>query len=124
MPLHPNSIPQNTRRNSQQDFADLLRQWYDHTTESVMGDSALQKRTPWLWVQVGAYRCHLNADTKRQGVRKYLELVDRYTPDMAWPVRLNQQGKNINKICFGSDAERIRGFYLYVIPALEEETTI
>jgi len=124
MALNPYSIAKNTRCTSKQEFTQRLQQWYDHTTEHVIGISASRKQTAWMWVQVGLYECHLNADTNRDGIRKYLQLVDHHNPDAQWHVRLNQKGENINKIHFGPDAERIRGFYLYVIPALEAEVTI
>ena len=126
MSMTPNqhSIAQNTRCPSKQVFTQLLRQWYEHTNESVIGGAARRGQTAWLWVNVGAYECHLNADTMREGVRKYLELVDRHGVDAAWHVRLNQRGENINKIHFGPDANRIPGFYLYVLPALEAAVTI
>jgi len=77
-----------------------------------------------MWVQVGSYTCRLNADTKRDGVQKYLKIVDRHAPDAQWHVRMNQNGTNYNKIHFGHDVECIPGFYLYVVPALEAPTTI
>ena len=120
----PQSIAQGTRRFSKQAFTQVLRQWYDHTNENFIGPSAGRGQAAWLWVQLGAHACHLNADTKREGVRKYLELVDTHGPDTAWHVRLNQRGEHFNKIHFGPDAERIRGFYLYVLPALDGPATI
>ena len=124
MTSNPHSITQNMRCSSKQAFTQLLRQWYEHTNESIIGGAAQRGQTAWLWVRVGAYDCHLNADTKREGVRKYLEFVDRYVTGAAWHVRLNQKGENINKIHFGPNEDRIPGFYLYVLPALEIPMTI
>jgi hypothetical protein len=110
------SISQNSRCFSKEEFTIRLRGWYENTTEDIIGGAAPQGRAPWLWVQIGEVECHLNADTKRLGVRRYLELVERYGSTMLWPVRFNQSGININKVCFGPGAERIRGFYLFTSP--------
>jgi hypothetical protein len=118
MALQDGVIVQDTVCSSKQEFTTLLRRWYECTSEDVIGPSASQGRTPWLWLQVGDVECHLNADTKRLGVQRYLELVERHSPGMAWHIRLNQNGININKVCFGPGIERIRGFYLYVRPPL------
>jgi hypothetical protein len=118
-----NSIPPKTRCRSKQEFTDLLRKWYDHTDERVIGGSPEYNQTPWLWVQIGTFECHLNADTKRQGVREYLERVIRYSAGLEWRVCANQNGK-FNKVCFSPDAYPIAGFYLYVKPALSVETII
>jgi hypothetical protein len=124
MTLNPHSISQNTRCHSKQAFTQRLRQWYDHTNESTIGGSARRGQTAWMWAKVGEYECHLNADTQRAGVRKYLELVDLHGPDMEWHVRKNQRGENINKVHCGPNAERFQGFYLYVAPSLESPATI
>jgi hypothetical protein len=118
------SIPQNARCVSKEEFTIRLRRWYENTTEDVIGGNAPQGRTPWLWIQIGDVECHLNADTKRLGVQRYLEMVERYGSVMEWSVRVHQNGININKVCFGPRAERIRGFYLYTSPSFSAVGTI
>src|SRR5687768_10271642 len=98
---------------SKAEFHDALRQWLDTTTEETIGDAEFGQ-TAWLHVRDGGATYRLNADTKRQGVADYLQLVDRFGDDLKWTIRPNRDGRE-NAVGYGPDCETVQRFYHYVI---------
>lgn len=94
------------------DFVELLRWWLETTSEPTIGDLGSYSGRPWLRVRAGSTLCHLNADTSRAGVQRFLELVREHGGDLEWRVVANQRGK-VNRVAFGPAAERVKKFYLY-----------
>lgn len=102
-------------------FYDVLEQWLEHTHEGTIGggEGDHQGRAAWIWVAIGDHRCHLNADTTRQGVRELLQRRRAANGALAWHVSANQNG-TCNKITFGEGRTPIAGFYLYLRPPASE----
>lgn len=94
------------------DFVELLRWWLETTDEQTVGDVGTFGGKPWILVETGSVRCHLNADTKRAGVRRFLELHQQHGPQVEWQVIANARGA-VNRVAIGPEAEKVKGFYLY-----------
>lgn len=90
-------------------FLDLLRSWLA-SGEQTIGDSRFGG-TSWVRVRIGDTPCHLNADTRRAGVKSLLELVGAERPDFS--VVTNQRGTKINRVVIGTDKQPIEHLYLY-----------
>ncbi|MDO9107152.1 MAG: hypothetical protein Q7U57_19595 [Methylovulum sp.] len=56
----------------------------------------------------------LNPDTKRQGVKEYLDLLAKNQGNLPWVIVANANGR-MNKVAFGYDKVVIPGFYLYFV---------
>jgi len=90
-----------------------LQVWLESDDDSQIGDLDVQGRTPWIWVKDGVDLYNLHADTKREAVAKYLELVKENGSDLDWIVVPSQKG-NLTKVAFGPGKKIIPGFYLYL----------
>jgi hypothetical protein len=106
-----------------EDFIELLRWWFETTDEETVGDVEPFRGKPWTFVETASGRCHLNADTARAGVRKFLELAASNGSRLQWRVVANQAG-NVNKVAFGPDSETVKNFYLYTDTNLAAPTTL
>lgn len=119
----PSSIVRGTRCASKTDFVRVLQRWYDGTDEPTIGGVGSYGGKAWLWVRVGGYECHLNADTKRDAVFQFLEWARFRGSEYPWHVRANRKGV-CNKVVVHPQGIETPGFYLYVKPALPAETTL
>lgn len=97
-----------------QTFHNLLRDWFENSTEEIIGDPNVRGQLAWIWVSDGTQKYHLNADTKRLAVKEYLDLVEEYGNVIEWQIVPNNRGK-LNKVAFGSDRQTIKGFYFYLV---------
>jgi hypothetical protein len=102
-------------------FEARLRRWYELTDEARVGDESSFGGTPWVWVQQGARRFHLNADTTREGVGEYLAMLTR-EPELQWTVVRGRAGR-LTKVVFGHRQQGIPGFYLYAKASPAESET-
>src|SRR4051812_36055370 len=82
---------------SKAEFTELLRWWHETTQEKTVGDGGPFSGKAWIWVRAGGERCHLNADSNRDGIGRYLELARAHGPDLPWYVVANTRGR-VNKI--------------------------
>ena len=98
----------------QKAFNSWLLNWYKNTNEKTVGDVGNFGQQAFLWIEENEMKYRLNADTKREGVKEYLQLLDENNGSIKWVVVANLKGK-MNKIAFGDNAIKIRGFYLYLI---------
>jgi hypothetical protein len=105
------------------DFVELLRWWLETTDEQTVGDVGTFGGKPWVLVATGSVRCHLNADTKRAGVRRFLELHQQHGPQVEWQVIANARS-TVNRVAIGPDAEKVKGFYLYTDEELPSPATL
>lgn len=101
------SIPRGTRVQGKRAFARTLRRWLIDTREPTLGDVGAFGGKPWLRVEVGGRGFHLNADTTRAGVARFLEAG----PEGGWQVVANRRGR-VNKVVL-DDGEAISGFFFY-----------
>jgi len=65
-----------------------------------------------VWVKQLGWRYYLNADTTRDGVVKYIRLLDEAGGKLSWSVVPNERGVE-SKVAFGKERIVIPGFYLY-----------
>ena len=98
---------------TRQRFNELLKSWYQNNSEDTVGTCGDYGGVAFLWAVHDSNKYYLNADTKRSGVGEYLEMLKRYANNLQWSVVKNQNG-TMNKIAFGPEKKKIRGFYLYV----------
>ncbi len=108
---------------SKEEFTEVLQQWFLEAMEPTVGDVGTYGRRAWLWVTLAGHEIHLNADTKRNAVRRYLDLVRTHGAHMPWHVRPNRNGI-LNKVCVEPDGTETPGFYLYLRQPVEQQTTI
>jgi hypothetical protein len=115
-------LPPGTTCENRTAFADLLRAWFESSAETTIGEVGTFGGKALIHISLNGQACHLNADTRRDGVRRYLELVREHGADLAWTAAANNRGK-VNKILVGPHQEAIRFFYLYTdedLPATVE----
>lgn len=105
------------------DFVELLRWWLETSDEAAVGDVGAFGGKAWVYVEAGSARCHLNADTARPGVQRFLELVKEYGGDLQWRVVANEKG-TVNRVAFGPAAETVAKFYLYTDQKLAAPRTL
>ena len=96
---------------SRRQFDETLRAWLRDGEAPRLGE-AEYGGTPWLWVRSDTGElCHLNADTRREGVARYLALSSAGDP-VPWVPVTSARGSS-RKLGFGPDGLVIPGFYLY-----------
>lgn len=116
-------IDRDTHCESKAEFAELLRGWYDSTDEKTIGDlTAVTGVTTWVTVRTGGRDFRVHADTSRDGIRRYLELVGLHGPTLAWHVEPSRSG-NINKVCVEPDKSPTKGLFVYATTPLDEPAT-
>jgi len=96
-----------------QGFDSWLLNWYQSTNEKTVGDVGNFGQQVFLWVEDNGSKFRLNADTKREGVEVYLNILKENNSPLNWSVVANLKGK-MNKVAFGENKIKIRGFYLYL----------
>ena len=93
---------------SKEEFYRVLSWWVKLSKSETIGDiSKMNKNTPLIRLKVGSSFYYINADTKKNGVRVFLNNKDNY-----WYLIPNEDGK-VNKITNRLDKSSIEGFYLY-----------
>jgi len=95
-------------------FDAWLSNWYKNTNEKTVGEIGNFGQQAFLWIEENEVKYRLNADTKREGVKEYLDLLDENNNSIKWTVVANLKGK-MNKVAFGDNKIKIRGFYLYLV---------
>jgi hypothetical protein len=117
-------IAKDTRCSSKQEFEQLLRTWYDETEERTLGDLDTHPGvTSWIFVTASGHEVKVHADTNRDAVRRYLELVGERGPGLIWHVRHGNRG-TLNKVCIEPDATPTKGLFMYTVDALPERLEI
>jgi len=97
------------------EFHARLLRWFRETDEPVIGDPDTDRRTAWLWIRDGHRLARLFADTTREAVAGYLELLNENRGELEWTVVPSAAGQ-WTKIAMGPDRSVIDGFHLYVDP--------
>lgn len=98
---------------SKAQFHDCLREWLVHTNEIFVGPEGLSyKGTPWIYVNEGPQLFVLHADTQREAVGQYLELVSQYGDGIEWVLAESKRGK-MTAVVYGPEGLRLTSFYLY-----------
>jgi hypothetical protein len=97
------------------EFHSRLRRWYLQTDEEVIGDADAHRLTAWVWVRDGHRLAHLTADTSRQSVGQYLELMASLPGGVEWHIVPSARG-HFTKIAFGPDRIILPSFHLYADP--------
>jgi hypothetical protein len=82
-----------------QSFDSWLLNWYQNTNEKTVGDIGNFGQQAFLWVEDNSTKFRLNADTKREGVKVYLDLLKENNNALNWSIVANLKGK-INKVAF------------------------
>ena len=95
------------------EFHARLRAWLRDSQDVRVGPVDVAGVTGWIYVKDGGTVFRLHADTSREAVQKYLELVDSIGEDLAWVPTVNQRGR-ANAVAYGPDAVRLVPFYFYV----------
>jgi hypothetical protein len=95
-----------------------LQRWYHETTMETIGGVGEFVRRPWVRVEIGAVRCHLNANTTREGVAEYLALAAEDGSDLRWHVVPGRSGA-INVVAVGRGRTRVRGLHLFTDSVFE-----
>ncbi len=98
---------------SKRQLHNMLQQWLRETDEKQIGDEAVQGRSPWVFIKECGQIFRLHADTKRSGVKEYLQIAEDHERMIEWRIVRNQRGR-MNSVAFGPDLIRPRGFYLYL----------
>jgi hypothetical protein len=106
------AIPQGHECADRDDFTELLRWWFETTDDPTVGDVGSFGGKAWVHVTISGVACHLNADTGRPGVHRYLDLVREHVDGLPWFVIANARG-NVNRVALGPDKEKVTKFYLY-----------
>jgi hypothetical protein len=105
---------------SRSEFHQQLFRWLETTDDLCIGAESDYPRTGWVHVRHGLRIFVLNADTKRESVNEYLQLVDRYGNDLLWEIVESQRGK-MTAVAYGPEHHRLKSFYLYVVGEAETE---
>jgi hypothetical protein len=109
-------IPRGTRVTSKSELAALLDSWHRDEGESTIGEVGRFGGKAWLVLDFPDLprRARVNADTKREAVRDYLDDVARRGPEVPWRVVPNRRGA-INKVVYTEDASDPPGWYCYLV---------
>lgn len=94
-------------------FHRRLRDWFQTTNDAVVGSEEVRGRTPWVYVRDGTEMFALNADTSRDAVGRYLQMVIMYGDNLQWEVAQSQRG-NMTAVTYGPHHVRLTPFYLYL----------
>jgi hypothetical protein len=92
-------------------FHERLRTWFSSTDDHVV-KADVPGVTPWVHIRDGADMFVLHADTRRDAVGRYLELVSRYGNDLEWTITASQRG-NPTAVLYGPEKVQEKSFYLY-----------
>lgn len=95
------------------EFHDRLARWFRDTDEESIGDPSAHRRTAWVWIRDGHILAKLQADTTREAVAEYLEILRAHPRPLEWSVVPSATGQ-LTKIAFGPEKQTLRNFHLYV----------
>ena len=101
-----------------QQFAEVLRRWYDGSRTATIGDVGNFGGRPCIAIDLGDHSAVLNVDTKRSAVAAYLRRVQSNGVDAPWQVVANARG-TVNKVLFSDDPADAAGWYLYLRKPLQ-----
>ena len=113
-------IPRGARVASKAELANLLDEWYRTTRAPTIGDSQTYGRAAWIHLVLTDGHVVLNADTRREAVRNYLDDVGRRGAEVPWRVVANARG-SINKVLYDASRPRQPGWYCYLVGDLAAE---
>ena len=102
---------------SKSQFHQRLRSWLDDSSDTVVGPESVDGRTGWVHIRDGSDVFVLHADTRRDAVRSYLQLVTQYGDDLQWDIAESQRGK-MTAVVYGPERLRQKSFYLYALGAV------
>lgn len=107
-------LQQNTRESAirREDFHRALRTWLDESLDDRIGDPESHAGNAWLWVRHGGDHYYLNADTTRDGIRRYVRLVADDGGDPDWTMKDSEEGVR-ERVAVGRDRRIIDGFEFY-----------
>ena len=97
------------------EFHERLARWFRETDEPVVGEVSAHRRTAWVWVRDGHTLAKLHADTTREAVGEYLQLLRTNPSPLEWSIIPSASGQ-LTKIAFGPSRVTIRNFHLYHDP--------
>ncbi|MCI0432047.1 MAG: hypothetical protein L0271_00155 [Gemmatimonadetes bacterium] len=97
------------------EFHARLVRWFRESDEPVVGDPDAHRRTTWIWIRDGHRLARLYADTTRESVAAYLNLLGSARGDLSWTVVESAAG-HLTKVAFGPDQTILDGFHLYIDP--------
>jgi hypothetical protein len=100
---------------SKSEFHQRLRDWLDNADDKVIGPEGIN--TPELAgsnVRDGFNILVLNADTPRDAVDRYPDMVIRYGNDLQWN-RAESQGREMTSVEYGPEKLRCKSFNLYYV---------
>jgi hypothetical protein len=101
------------------EFHQRIQHWLEKTDDKVIGpDDIKSPRTGWVHVRDGSNILVLNADTPRDAVDRYLQMVTRFGNDLEWHRAASRQGK-MTTVEYGPDRIRCKSFYLYYVSPME-----
>jgi hypothetical protein len=86
--------------------------WLHSSDDETVGPKAAYGRRPWVYVRDGFRVFMLNADTKREAVGQYLQLLRQHDDDLRWEITASQQ-KKMTAVAYGPEQCRLKPFYLY-----------
>ena len=99
---------------SKPEFHRRLRFWLENAEDAIIGPEDVDGRTGWVYVRDGSTVFMLHADTKRDAVQRYLQLVSLYGDDLQWEITESQRGK-LTAVVYGPEKIRRKSFYLYAV---------
>jgi len=94
-------------------FHQRLRHWFQSTNDAIVGREEVRGQTAWVYVRDGTDMFVLNADTSRDAVDRYLQIVTAYGDDLQWEAAQSQRG-NMTAVTYGPHHVRLPPFYLYL----------
>ena len=94
------------------EFHGRIRDWLKHSDDATVGPKAAYGRRPWVYVRDGFRVFELNADTTREAVGQYLELLRQHDDDLRWEITASQRDK-MTAVAYGPERRRLKPFYLY-----------
>jgi hypothetical protein len=96
------------------EFHHRLREWFQNTGENMVGPIDVDGRTRWIYIQDGSDLFGLHADTSREAVDWYLQVVSENGDDLRWDIAASQRGK-MTAVVYGPNRLRKKSFYLYAV---------
>ena len=94
------------------EFHQRLKEWFQNTGEQTVGSDDVDGRTRWIYVRDGADLFVLHADTSREAVEWYLQVVGENGDNVRWEIVPSQRGQ-MTAIVYGQKRLRKTSFYLY-----------
>src|SRR5712672_1217629 len=90
------------RPTTKREFHQLLRAWLSSTSDGVVGAEEVDGRTPWIHVRDGTSTFVLHADTRREAVERYVQLVTLHGDELHWEIAPSQRG-NMTAVVYGPE---------------------